>query len=78
MFNFMRWGIPLLFLCGLLPCLCADAIGQVAPYVKKMIPENGAEDVKSNLKEIVITFSEPMMDRSWSITGSGENFPEIK
>jgi hypothetical protein len=49
-----------------------------APTVVNIVPENGATDVDPSLKEIRITFSEPMMDRSWSVTGGGENFPDIK
>ncbi|MFH2002527.1 MAG: Ig-like domain-containing protein, partial [Planctomycetota bacterium] len=48
------------------------------PYVIEMIPENGAKGVDPELKEMLITFSEPMKDKSWSLTGSGENYPEIK
>ncbi|MBU0754309.1 MAG: Ig-like domain-containing protein [Planctomycetes bacterium] len=51
---------------------------QEAPRVVKMTPENGATDVDPNLEEIVVVFSEPMTDGSWSVTGGGENFPEIK
>jgi len=53
------------------------SILQNGPEVVRMTPENGAADVDPGLKEIVITFSEPMRDKSWSVTGGGENFPEI-
>lgn len=48
------------------------------PRVVKMVPENGARYVDPDLDEIVITFSEPMVDGSWSVCGGGENFPEIR
>src|SRR5215475_5517973 len=48
------------------------------PVVIKTVPTAGATDVDPNLKEITVTFSKDMMDRSWSIpqTTPGENFPE--
>jgi hypothetical protein len=52
--------------------------GDDAPKVVRIEPENGADDVDPGLEEIKITFSEPMTDRSWSVTGGGENFPDIK
>ena len=52
--------------------------GDDAPKVVRIDPENGAGDVDPGLDEIKITFSEPMTDRSWSVTGGGENFPDIK
>lgn len=48
------------------------------PKVLKMVPENGARYVDPDLDEIVVTFSEPMTDNSWSVCGGGENFPEIR
>lgn len=54
------------------------AIAQEPPRVVKMVPENGAVNVDPKLKEIVVTFSEPMTDKSWSVTGGGDNFPGIK
>jgi hypothetical protein len=48
------------------------------PRVVRMVPENGATDVDPGLKEIVITFSEPMRDRSWSVCGGGPDFPRIE
>jgi Bacterial Ig-like domain len=48
------------------------------PRVVRMLPDNGAVDVDPGRTEIVITFSEPMKDRCWSICGGGPNFPKIK
>ncbi len=58
----------------------APARGQNAapPTVKSMTPANGATDVAPGKNEIRITFSEPMMDRSWSLVGGGPNFPKIE
>jgi hypothetical protein len=52
--------------------------GDDAPEVVQIEPENGSGDVDPGLDEIKITFSEPMTDGSWSVTGGGENFPDIK
>ena len=48
------------------------------PAVVKTVPAAGATDVDPNLKEITVTFSKDMMDRSWSVcqTTPAENFPE--
>jgi len=48
-----------------------------APRVVRMVPANGATDVDPGLGQIVITFSEPMRDRSWSVCGGGPQFPPI-
>jgi hypothetical protein len=61
----------------ILAAIACPAGAQDAPYVVSMTPKNGAVDVDPKLKEIVITFSEPMTDRSWSVTGGGENAPEV-
>jgi RNA polymerase sigma-70 factor (ECF subfamily) len=47
------------------------------PVVIKTVPIAGATDVDPNLKEITVTFSKDMMDRSWSIpqTTPPEHFP---
>jgi beta-lactamase regulating signal transducer with metallopeptidase domain len=47
-----------------------------APQIVKMVPENGAKDVDPDLKEIVVTFDQPMA-AGFSWTGGGENFPTI-
>lgn len=45
-----------------------------SPTVVAMNPPNGAKDVSPFLKELRVTFSEPMQDRfSWC--GGGKNFP---
>ncbi len=47
------------------------------PHVIKTIPENGAQDVDPSLSEISVTFSEPMLDKSWSwCMESRETFPK--
>ena len=49
-----------------------------APTVKSIEPKNGAHDVDPGLDRITITFSEPMLDQSFSVTGGGPHFPEVK
>ncbi len=47
------------------------------PTVIETLPKTGAADVDPDLKEIRVTFSKPMLDRSWSWSqASGETFPE--
>ncbi|MCP5109850.1 MAG: DUF4932 domain-containing protein, partial [bacterium] len=46
------------------------------PTVVKMIPENGATDVDPDLKEIRVTFDQPMTDGNWAVVGGGPDFPE--
>ena len=41
------------------------------PKIVAMTPANGAQDVDSNLKAIVVTFDRPMRDQSWSVVGIG-------
>jgi hypothetical protein len=55
-----------------------DASAESKPRVVGMVPENGSRKVDPKLDKILITFSEPMTDQSWSICGGGEHFPEIK
>ncbi len=38
----------------------------LAPQVVDTNPRNGAKDVDQNLDKVTVTFSKPMMDRSWS------------
>ena len=40
--------------------------GTISPRVIDTNPKNGSRDVDPTLKEISVTFSEPMMDKSWS------------
>jgi hypothetical protein len=54
------------------------ALGEKPPRVVQIVPENGATNVDPELDTITITFSEPMTDRSWSVTGGGDNYPDIK
>ena len=47
------------------------------PVVVQTVPAAGAENVDPGLKEIRVTFSKPMQDRSWSWSTWGEDtFPE--
>lgn len=50
---------------------------QERPKVMSMVPANGATDVDPDLTAIKITFSEPMVDKNWSVVGGGPDFPEI-
>jgi Peptidase family S41/Bacterial Ig-like domain len=47
------------------------------PKVIKAVPDNGAVNVSPNLKEIRITFDQPM-DKGTSVVGGGEEFPQIQ
>ena len=47
------------------------------PRVVSMTPANGAADVDPGLKEIIVVFDRPMMDRMWSVVGGGPHFPEM-
>ena len=76
----------LLLACSLL--LTTPAIAQepekeitvetVPPVVVKTIPEAGTKDVDPGLKQIRVTFSKKMLDKSWSwVTVSKSTFPAI-
>lgn len=47
-----------------------------APVVIKTNPQTFANDVEFTLKEITVTFDQPMMDKSMSWTGGGETYPK--
>jgi|GEM_PF-2869258 len=69
---------------AILVCLFVSAPGAAQeesrdpPRVVEMVPENGARYVDPDLDEIVITFSEPMVDGSWSVCGGGVQYPKVK
>jgi hypothetical protein len=48
----------------------------VAPLIVRTSPKAFANDVESSLWMITVTFDQPMMDKSWSWTGSGEMYPK--
>jgi hypothetical protein len=48
-----------------------------APRLVRSVPENGASDVGPDLREIVLVFDRPMLDRSWALMGGGDSFPPI-
>jgi hypothetical protein len=48
-----------------------------APRVVSIEPGNGARNVSPDTEAIVVRFDRQMMDRSFSVCGSGPNFPEI-
>ena len=47
------------------------------PKVVKASPDNGDTDVDPALKEIRITFDQPMSPTGHSIVGGGPNFPKL-
>ena len=50
----------------------------VVPKVLDTYPKNGSRAVDPTLKEISVTFSEPMMDKSWSWSYEDKNqFPQM-
>lgn len=49
-----------------------------APVVVKTVPVAGAKDVDPKVAEIKVTYSKPMMDKSWSPTQvSADSFPKV-
>jgi len=52
-----------------------DALLAKFPKVVSIEPANGAAGVNPGLTKIVITFDRPMVDRSWSVLGSGPTYP---
>ena len=53
------------------------AIEAVPAVVVRTVPESGSAGVDPSLTELRVTFSKPMMDKSWAWTIWGEdNFPE--
>ena len=46
------------------------------PRVLSLTPANGSTNVDPALTEIRVVFDQPMLDRSWSMTGGGDHFPE--
>jgi hypothetical protein len=61
---FIMATVPMVFLSLLLPL--SDAQDNVAPEVMLTNPRNGAQNVDPSMREISVTFSERMMDKSWS------------
>jgi hypothetical protein len=50
----------------------------VSPKVIATNPKNGAADVDSSLSKITVTFSKPMLDKSWSWTYENkDSYPQI-
>lgn len=47
------------------------------PKIIEMMPANGARYVDPGLKALVVSFDRPMQDGSWSVVGSGPDFPEL-
>src|SRR5688572_14769002 len=56
--------------------LCTSIGFAVPPKVVKAVPDNGDVDVDPNLREIRITFDQPM-GKGMSVVGGGEPFPEL-
>ena len=49
-----------------------------SPKVIATNPKNGAADVDSSLSKITVTFSKPMLDKSWSWSYENkDSFPQI-
>jgi hypothetical protein len=52
--------------------------GKASPRVIKTIPKNGGTDVDPSLGEIRVSFSRPMLDKSWSWSYEDKDtFPEV-
>jgi len=75
-FNTTKYVWLIIVLIGLL--LACNAKDNIPPRVIATNPQNGAQDVDPSLKEISVTFSEPMMDKSWSWCYEiEEKFPQM-
>ena len=73
--NKYLWVIALIIALAVVGCKGSDA---TRPTVVTTNPSNGSQDVDPGLTEISVTFSEPMMDKSWSWTyEQKEKFPVI-
>ncbi len=46
------------------------------PLVLHTVPPTYTADIDPGLEKITVTFDQPMLDGSWSWTGSGDTFPE--
>src|SRR6185503_19428390 len=46
------------------------------PKIVSIAPANDASDVDPGLDKIQVVFDRPMRDGSWSMCGSGPNYPE--
>ncbi len=52
--------------------------GKASAKVIKTIPKNGGTDVDPSLGEIRVSFSKPMLEKSWSWSYEDKNtFPEV-
>jgi hypothetical protein len=56
----------------------AESADVNTPIVLNTNPLAFANDVSADLNQITVTFNQPMMDKSWSWTGSGETYPKIR
>ena len=55
-----------------------ETVGSTGPpMVVATTPVAFDNDVSPNLKEITVTFDQPLMNLSWSWVGGGETFPEM-
>jgi hypothetical protein len=54
------------------------SLAMAPPVVVKTTPRSGDDNVDPSLKEVLVEYSKPMMDQSWSPTSlSKESFPEV-
>src|SRR5258706_6206122 len=47
------------------------------PRVVKAIPQNNAQEIDPDLKEIRVEFDQPMSHGGWSVVGGGPKFPNL-
>lgn len=70
--------VVVIFLTGLSLSVYSAERGTISPRVVDTSPKNGSRTVDPTLKEISVTFSEPMMDKSWSWSYEDKNqFPQM-
>ncbi len=76
----MKYTVTLFLTLGFLHSACSQEIdlGAIPPVVVKTVPQSGARNVSRDLKEIKVTFSKDMKDKTWSwIQLTKGSFPEL-
>lgn len=56
--------VVIVLFAGLLPVYASEK--SIPPKVISTTPQNGSQSVDPSITDISVTFSEPMMDKSWS------------
>ena len=72
----MRYRATAAFFSVLLLASASFAVDD-APEVKRMEPASGSKDVDPDLDEIIVYFSEPMMEDRYSVMRAHGEFPKV-